>query len=295
MIKIKAPAKINLFLEVTAKRPDGYHDLETLFAKIEIFDELVFQKKEYGGFSFAVNGDIPGSGEISDNIVYKAAMKFYQAFNVKPAADIKLNKNIPVGAGLGGGSSDAAATLLGLCKLHDIDSHTYISRLKTIAAELGSDVPFFLVNSPAAIGRGRGEVLEPIEVNGRLPYIILVYPPKPVFTKEVYASLKLGSATEIKENLAKLKNMVKDFKNGTFQPAEAKLFNRLEYPVLPKRPDIAEVKDRLLSLGSEAVLMSGSGSSVFGLASSQKKAEIIASRMAEFSGYRVFSVGFARI
>ncbi|MCR4819989.1 MAG: 4-(cytidine 5'-diphospho)-2-C-methyl-D-erythritol kinase [Elusimicrobiales bacterium] len=296
MIKIKAPAKINLFLEITGKRPDGFHDLETIFAKIEIYDELCFNKKEYGGFSMKVNGDIPGSGLIKDNIVYKAAMKFYEAFpNVKPAADIVLNKNIPVGAGLGGGSSDAAACLLGLCKLHDIDSNTYITRLRKIAAELGSDVPFFLVKGPAAIGRGRGEILETIEMNGRLPYVILVYPPKPVFTKEAYGKLKLGTEKEISANIKQMSLIADSLKKGNFQPSKANLFNRLEEPVLPGRPDIAEIKEMLLAAGSEAALMSGSGASCFGLASSQKKAEMIASRLELNDECRIFVAGFAKI
>ena len=296
MIRIKAPAKINLFLEVTGKRPDGFHELETIFAKIEIFDELAFQKREYGGFSLSVNGMPAGSGELKDNIVYKAAMKFYEAFpNIKPSADIVLDKNIPVGAGLGGGSSDAASALLGLCKLHDIDSHTYIARLRNIAAELGSDVPFFLVKGPAAIGRGRGEILEPLEMNGRLPYVILVYPPKPVFTKEVYGRLKIGSSAEIAENVKKLSVIAESFRKGKFNPSDAGLFNRLEEPVLPFRPDVAEVKEMLIAAGSEAALMSGSGASCFGLASSRKKAEAIAARMAENSEYRVFTAGFAKI
>jgi len=296
MIKIKAPAKINLFLEVTGKRPDGFHDLETIFAKIEIFDELSFQKREYGGFSLSVNGMPAGSGELKDNIVYKAAMKFYEAFpDIKPSADIVLDKNIPVGAGLGGGSSDAAAALTGLCRLHDVDPHTYAVRLRKIAAELGSDVPFFLVKGPAAIGRGRGEILEPLEMNGRLPYVILVYPPAPVFTKEVYGRLKLGNSEEISANVKRMEAVAESLKKGNFIPSESGLFNRLEEPVLPFRPDVAEVKERLAAAGSEAVLMSGSGASCFGLASSRKKAEAIAARMAENSEYRVFTAGFAKI
>ena len=297
MIRIKAPAKINLFLETTAKRPDGYHDLETLFAKVSIYDELIFEKKRYGGFSLTVNGSIPGgNGSFKNNIIYKAAMKFYEAFpNVKPAADIVLNKNIPVGGGLGGGSSDGAAALLGLCKLHDVDPHTYKVRLHGIAAELGSDVPFFLLSGPSAIGRGRGEILEPVKMQGRLPYIVLAYPPKPVFTKDAYGNLKLGSRDEIDANLKKLSEIVRSLQSGTFVPSEAPLFNRLENSVLPGRDDIQEVKDMLLSAGSEKVMMTGSGATCFGLASSQKKAEKIADYMSQNRDLRVFTAQFAEI
>ncbi len=296
MIKIKAPAKINLFLEVTGKRPDGFHDLETLFAKISLYDELVFERKRYGGFTLTVNGKIPGNGSFKENIIYKAAMKFYEAFpDVKPAADIVLNKNIPVGGGLGGGSSDGAAALLGLCKLHDVDPYTYRVRLHNIAAELGSDVPFFLVNGPAAIGRGRGEILEPVGMQGRLPYLVLAYPPKPVFTKDAYGNLKIGKQDEIDANLKKLSDMVQSLRNGTFVPSEAPLFNRLESSVLPGREDIQEVKDMLLAAGSEAVMMTGSGATCFGLASSQKKAERIADYMSANRDLRVFVASFAEI
>lgn len=297
MIRIKTPAKINLFLEVTRKREDGFHELETLFAKVGIYDELIFEKKRYGGFTLTVNGKIPGgNGSFKQNIIYKAAMKFYEAFpDVKPAADIVLNKNIPVGGGLGGGSSDGAAALLGLCKLHDVDPHTYKVRLHNIAAELGSDVPFFLLKGPAAIGRGRGEILEPVAMQGRLPYLILAYPPKPSFTAEAYGKLKLGRKEEISENLEKMSKIVESLKNGTFVPSEAPLFNRLESSVLPGREDIQEIKEMLLAAGSEAVMMTGSGATCFGLASSQRKAEKIADYMSQNRELRVFVAPFADI
>lgn len=297
MIRIKTPAKINLFLEVTRKREDGFHELETLFAKVGIYDEIIFEKKRYGGFTLTVNGKIPGgNGSFKQNIIYKAAMKFYEAFpDVKPAADIVLNKNIPVGGGLGGGSSDGAAALLGLCKLHDVDPHTYKVRLHNIAAELGSDVPFFLLKGPAAIGRGRGEILEPVAMQGRLPYLILAYPPKPSFTAEAYGKLKLGRKEEISENLEKMSKIVESLKNGTFVPSEAPLFNRLESSVLPGREDIQEIKEMLLAAGSEAAMMTGSGATCFGLASSQRKAEKIADYMSQNRELRVFVAPFADI
>jgi len=289
MIKLKAFAKINLFLEVTRRRPDGYHDLATLFARIGVCDRLSFKKIAVPGISLLVKGSPKELARPTDNIVFRAALKFFAAFNIRPAIEIKLEKNIPVGAGLGGGSSDAAAALLGLARFYKLPK-SVSGRLMKIAASLGSDVPFFMLGAGLAEGAGRGEKLKVLKPAGSLPYIVLVYPGVPVYTKAVYGSLKLGEPAEIKKRLADFRRLTGSLKKGVF--ASELLFNRLEEPVLPKHKAVRLARKKLAGLGADAVLMSGSGASIFGLCRSGAKAARIAAEMKCIRGYTVFLTKF---
>lgn len=291
MVKIAARAKLNLFLEVTGRRADGYHDLATLFARIGLADALTLKKSAAPGINLQVEGG-PALGEPRDNIIYKAAEKFFAAFRLEPAVEIRLKKNIPVGAGLGGGSSDGAAALLGLAKLYRTPRSAF-PRLMKIAAAIGSDVPFFMLDEMMAEGRGRGEKLKPLRPAGRLPYIVLVYPGVPVYTKEVYGNLKLAPAPEIKARLKEFSGLCSLIKKGAFVPGRAgRLFNRLEDPVLPRHRAVREAKARLAALGADAALMSGSGACVFGLCRGRAKAAAIAGALGRIKGYRVFLTKF---
>lgn len=288
MLKVKAFAKLNLFLEVNRRRPDGYHELATLFARIGVSDELSF-KRAAPGIRLIVKGGPRELGRPAENIVFKAAFRFFEAFGLSPAVEIKLEKKIPVGAGLGGGSSDAAATLLGLARLYKLPK-SFSGRLMKIAAALGSDVPFFMLEAAMAEGRGRGEKLKVLKPGRGLPHIVLVYPGSPVYTKEVYGGLKLGSAAEIKRRLKDFRGLSGLLKRGgEFGPL---LFNRLEEPVLPKHKAVRLAKEKLLELGADAALMSGSGASVFGLCRSGAKAARIAAEMKCIRGYTVFLTKF---
>lgn len=291
MVKIAARAKLNLFLEVTGRRPDGYHDLATLFARVGVADSLTLRKSAVPGISLAVEGG-PALGRPRDNIVYKAAEKFFAAFGIEPAVEIRLEKNIPVGAGLGGGSSDGAAALLGLAKLYRTPRSAF-PRLMKIAAAIGSDVPFFMLDAAMAEGRGRGEKLKPLKPAGRLPYIVLVYPGVPVYTKDVYGNLKLGSAPEIKARLKEFRELRTLIKKGGFAPGRSgRLFNRLEDPVLPRHAAVRLAREKLAALGADAALMSGSGACVFGLCRGRAKAAAIAGVLERIKGYRVFLTKF---
>lgn len=293
MIKLKAPAKVNLFLEVTGKRPDGYHDLATLFAKVGIYDELEFSRGRPGIRLAVRGGGIPGSSSARDNIIYKAAEKFFAAFAIEPAVGITLRKNIPVGAGLGGGSSDAAAALLGLCRLYGLKRPAVIKKLMKLAAELGSDVPFFLLEEGMAAGTGRGEKLKAIKRRGKMPELVLVYPGLPVYTKEVYGALRLGAPAAIKRRTADFSRLVRLVKEGKFSAAGAGLmFNRLEDPVLPLHPEVRQAREDLAKAGADGVLMSGSGATVFALVWGRRRALKIASVMAVNKKHRVFFAKF---
>lgn len=291
-MKIKAYAKVNLFLEVTRRRPDGYHDLATLFGRVGLCDDLVFAKSSAPGIELEVKGGPPGlAGE--DNIVHKAAVEFFKVFKLAPAVKIRLVKRIPVGAGLGGGSSDAAAALRGLARMYGLSRAGSRARLMRIAAGLGSDVPFFMLDAVLAEGKGRGEKLTPLAFTGRLPYIVLVYPGVPVYTKGVYSRLKLGAPAEIRGRLAGLKKLRGLIKRGAFGKESAELlFNRLEDAVLPVNKEVRLAKAKLLKLGGDFALMSGSGSTVFALCNEKNKARDIATAAACIGGYRVFFANF---
>jgi len=293
VIRIEAPAKINLFLEVTGDRPDGYHNLATLFAKISLADGLTLKKTEKPGVSLkVVNKANLKPLKTGDNIVYKAAMAFFEAFKINPAVEITLVKKIPVGAGLGGGSSDAAAALKGLCRLYGVNADKNIKKLRAAALALGSDVPFFLTRGAFSAGTGRGELLTPVKSKGRLPVIILVYPGVPVYTGPVYKALKPVAAFETAGNIKKFKLLIKALQAGKpLNDWGRLLFNRLEEPVLPRYEAVRRAKEDLIKAGAASVLMSGSGASVFALSEDRASADKI-SKIIKKSNRKVFLVDF---
>ncbi|MHB0995783.1 MAG: 4-(cytidine 5'-diphospho)-2-C-methyl-D-erythritol kinase [Elusimicrobiales bacterium] len=292
MLRIKARAKVNLFLEVTRRRPDGFHELATLFARTGVCDTLTLRRGA-PGIKLSVKGGPKELGRAEDNIVHKAAVRFFETFRIAPSAEFKLEKRIPVGAGLGGGSSDAAAALLGLAKLYRVPRAGF-PKLMKIAAAIGSDVAFFLLDETFAEGRGRGEKLKVLKASGRLPYLVLLYPGAPVYTKEVYGRLKLGSAAGIKSRVSDFKKLCRLLKAGKFgQDASGLLFNRLEEPVLPRHKAVRRAREKLAALGADAVLMSGSGATVFALCRDRAKARKIAAAAGRIKGYRVFLTKFS--
>jgi 4-diphosphocytidyl-2-C-methyl-D-erythritol kinase len=270
IIKLKSPAKINLFLEVAGKRKDGYHDLITVFAKINICDYISIEKISSNGIKVSMKNNsnlrLKKSG---DNIIHKTALRFFEEFKIKPNVKIKVEKNIPVGAGLGGGSANSAMVLSGLCHIYGIDLKTNRKKLALIAKSLGADVPFFLSDSSFCVGRGIGDRLYPFKVKKRGYFILLVYPGIPVSTKIAYSNLKLPSKKKADLNNAKCLKLVKGLKTVEDLVKIKDLpMNRFEESVFPKYPAIMKVKEKMMSLGADIAMMSGSGSSVFGIFSS---------------------------
>jgi len=261
MIIIKAPAKINLGLHVVGRREDGYHTIETLFQAVDLFDEL-YLSRDASGVSLSIEGLDLDAGE--GNLVYKAATRLLDAASCSGGVTIRLIKRIPVGAGLGGGSSDAAATLKGLVDLYGIPLST--KALCELASSLGADVPFFL-NGPIAFGYGIGDILE---IAPPLPamWVVIVKPKFSISTGWVYQEYDL--------RLTKTGNKIKILKsaivNGDVHRIGKSLFNDLESICFDRFPVLAEIKKGLLSLGACGALMSGSGSSVFGLFSDETEA-----------------------
>ena len=257
-----APAKINLSLRVLGRRADGFHDLESLMCPVSVFDTLDVTRRESGGLEFTCDDAMLPAGE--DNLAVRAARLFCAARGLEPNVRIALTKHIPHGAGLGGGSSDAATTLLALDRLFA----TGISRdaLATMAAELGSDVPFFIYESAAMIS-GRGERVEPVAFPHALP-LLLIKPPFGVPTPWAYSRWR--DAREIPE-----------VPYGAQAFPWGELVNDLERPVFEKFIFLADLKRWLQAQPKAAgALMSGSGATIFAVLKTKEDAVALGGRVA---------------
>ncbi len=257
MIVKQSPAKINLILNVLRKRKDGYHDIATLMQRISLYDEAKFSLK---GETIAVR--CPGSSlpENEENIVYSAAEAFFSYVSYSSGVEITINKRIPIAAGLGGGSSNAATTIVTLNDM--IGSNCSQKELMKIGTKIGADVPFFIFGKTAwAFGIGDSlQIAEDIP----LMWFVLVNPGFEVSTKKVYEELKLGLTKEI------IKYSIPRFTKVS-QVSE-KLFNDLETVTLEYHPVLSEIKGLLMEYGALGSLMSGSGPTVFGVFTGERNA-----------------------
>lgn len=261
-MQVLAPAKINLSLKILGRRDDGFHEIETMIAPITLCDEIEIGKSD-NSEEIEFHCDDPSVPPGGDNLIVRAAKSFFAATKLKPAVSIELKKKIPHGAGLGGGSSDAASTLLALNQLFE----TKLPRetLAGIAEVIGSDIPFFIFQS-AALCKGRGELVSPIKLRKRLS-LLLLKPAFAVSTAWAYARWR-GAAAEI-PNVA----------YGAQEFAGLTFVNDLERPVFEKFIFLAQLKMWLLKQPEAgAVLMSGSGSTVFAVLREDGDADIIARR-----------------
>lgn len=248
---LKAPAKINWFLSVLNKREDGYHNIISPMQCVDLFDELSFDEAEE--IQVLSDLDIPAEG----NLVYKAAALLKSASSYKFGARIELKKNIPVAAGLGGGSSDAAYTLIGLNRLWGLNFDK--GDLMRLAAEIGSDVPFFL-GGPLALIEGRGEKVTELNTESSL-VVLLVKPDVSVSTPWAYNSFK----TRLTKKAVDIKLFCQALDEKNFAFLRDAVFNDLEDVVINKYPVVGEIKRMLVQNGAFFSLMSGSGSTVFGV------------------------------
>ncbi len=256
-LTLLAPAKLNLHLKVVGRRPDGMHELVTLMQPLSLADRLVL---EPGGEGISFTCDVAGLQE--DNLVERAARLWFRAAGLEAGVSLRLEKNIPVAAGLGGGSSDAAATLLGLNRLYG--QPLDMARLQDLAAALGADVPFFL-HGVTALCTGVGDRVEPWPHYRRWHYL-LVNPGIEVSTAWVYGQLDL--AWTIRPNLNKIYRLP----SGD-SPLEDLLVNDLEEVTIRAYPELEAIKETLSRAGARGVLMSGSGPTVFGVFDSAARAQ----------------------
>ena len=275
-----SPAKINLFLAVTGRRSDGYHELLTLMACLDLYDRI---RLHFAGRGIRLSCDAPGVPRDDTNLAFRAAALFRSAYRAKtgrPAfagLSIELVKRIPAGAGLGGGSSNAATILKALND--EVREPFSPEALAKLALQLGADVPFFLYGQPA-LATGIGERLEPFP--GLAPYpLLIVFPGQGLPTADVYKALNL--------RLTKCEKKLKEhlLKRSHFDAA-AHLCNDLEAVATQRCPVIASIKTELNRLGALGALMSGSGSSVFGLFASADEACKARQQIATHADWHVF-------
>lgn len=254
---LKAPAKVNFRLDVVKKRPDGYHELRMIMQRIDLCDEIEISLCQQPGISLSCDhAFIP---QDKRNIVWKAAEKILELSAKDVGISIKLKKNIPVAAGLGGGSSDAAATLMGLNEL--LGTGLTDEELMAVGLGLGADVPFFIFKKPA-LAEGVGEKLSPLEQIPKL-WLILVNPGIHVSTSWAYRNLNLTS----EKVTAKIPILYKSSAD-----VASILSNDLEAVTLNKYPVIGKIKEELTAAGADGTLMSGSGSTVFAVFANESAA-----------------------
>jgi 4-diphosphocytidyl-2-C-methyl-D-erythritol kinase len=274
-ITLKAPAKVNYLLDVIRRRPDGYHDLRMVMQRVNLCDEITITLKDRPGISVRCgkNGVPDGPG----NIAWKAANALFELAGCSQGAEISITKNIPVAAGLGGGSSDAASVLMGMNEL----LHLGLSdqRLMEIGVKLGADVPFFIFKK-TALAEGIGEALT---VMPEMPaaWVLLVNPGVHVSTAWVYKNLQLTNRPEL-ARLPTLYDSVADI---------CSIFaNDLESVTIPAFPVIAEIKAAMLQHGALGAMMSGSGPTVFGLFQDKQTAEQARAAITKNTGWFAVAV-----
>jgi 4-diphosphocytidyl-2-C-methyl-D-erythritol kinase len=264
---LKSPAKINLFLNILKKREDGYHEIATLMQAIDLEDGIALEKREKG---ITLSTDHPDCPADESNLAYKAAALLLEDQGIEEGLHIDIRKRIPIAAGLGGGSSDAATTLKGLDRLFELKVPP--GELTRLAAKLGSDVPFFLGPSQA-LAKGRGEILKPVRFYTDY-WLVMVCPDFGISTQWAYQNYRI-SLTRIKKeyNLKNLENRKEFFE------ALLDFDNDLEKAVQERYPAIGRIKEILTSSGAIKSSMSGSGPTVYGVFEQKLKAEEVARKI----------------
>jgi 4-diphosphocytidyl-2-C-methyl-D-erythritol kinase len=274
-------AKLNLFLEVKGRRVDGYHELLTVFQTVSLQDRLTFSPSR--SKKIVVKCNVEGIPVDERNLVVQAAMALKESYGLDVGARIHLEKVIPAGGGLGGGSSNAAATLLGLCRLWDIQPGR--RELAELACVLGADVPFFLYGG-TAVGTGIGDILTPIR-NVAIPWILIVTPPVHVSTGAAFKQLNAPALTK---NYTDIMLSVSDAEALASGLQPEGFHNEFEPVIFRIKPEIERVKQVLIELGARTSMMSGSGSSVFGIFDNREAQLLALSRLKEEASWRVFPV-----
>lgn len=253
-LKVKGYAKINLGLDVIRRLPNGYHQVKMVMQAIDLWDELTLERSE-GGITMTTDSDSLATDE--SNLVWRAARLMQETFSLKTGLTIHLQKNIPIAAGLAGGSTDAAAVMKGINRFFDLN--VPLPKLMELSTAIGADVPFCILGG-TALAEGIGERLTPL---APIPFchILIAKPDISVSTKYVYEHL---DSTGIEKH-PDLDGMTAAISSGSLPGIISRMENVLETVTIPAHPVIAAIKRRLLKLGAEGSLMSGSGPTVFGI------------------------------
>ena len=255
-ITLTAPAKVNLFLKVLGKRKDGYHDIHTVFEKISLADKITISSTP-GGIKILSDKII--TSNFKDNIAYKAAELVIREFKINSGVKIHIRKKIPMAAGLGGGSSDAASVLMGMDRLFGLRISK--SRMIDLAAKLGADVPFFVSGTAFATGKGVGEKLKPLNIDMKL-WHLLIFPGFKSATKGIYEAFdKLDFALTGLARDVKIHFSISGYTD--FGAIEAMLYNDLQCAAISEKNILGSIIERLTASLGKKIILSGSGPSVF--------------------------------
>jgi len=268
-LSLRTPAKINWVLRITGKRKDGYHDIISLMQCVSLYDELIFDHADL--ITVECDVDIP----VSDNLVYKAAALLKTCVSYRKGARIAVKKQIPVSAGLGGGSSDAACTLSGLNTLWGLGLRN--QELSSIGAQIGSDIPFFF-SSPAALVEGKGDRVNSLKIVPSL-VLLLVKPHVNVSTAWAYAAFDRLHGRTLTKKPIDIKLLCQALEKQDYLSLTKILTNDLEEVVMRDYPAVSEIKHKLTEMGAEVSAMSGSGPTVFGVFRDKEKAVKAAAAM----------------
>ncbi len=280
-ITVSAPAKINLFLKITGRRPDGYHDIDTLFEKITLSDTATFKKRESGIEIVSDARDLP-LGEA--NLIHRAVCLLNKKYGRDLGVGVKLDKSIPIGAGLGGGSSDAAAALRAVNRLYALGACE--EELREFAREIGADVPFFLSGASRAVGSGRGDIMEEARASGKIRYLLLL-PGFEISAKDAYEWAD-GRAFD---GSGSARGMLDSIENEDLRAASGMVRNDLEGLALSRDTRLGLLRDVMVKNGAYAAAVSGSGPALYGIfgnegeVTSARKA--IMEQTASLPGWRV--------
>jgi 4-diphosphocytidyl-2-C-methyl-D-erythritol kinase len=268
-----SPCKVNLLLNILGKRADGFHELETVMHPVNLHDRLAFERSERG---IALTCSEPALPTDSNNLVYRAAESFLLAANLKEGVRIRLEKKIPLAAGLGGGSGNAATTLIGLNEL--FGQPLSQDKLYALAASLGSDIPFFLQNKPA-LALGRGEQIRPLDFFPAMrgAAFLLIHPGFGIATSWAYQQLP-RFPDALKGQGGRAEKLITLLQTSGLEMAGAEFYNSLEAPALHKYPILGLFQEFLRANGAPVTLMSGSGSTTFAILKSRPAAEELAGK-----------------
>tara|TARA_R110002111_G_scaffold262694_1_gene340199 strand:- start:131424 stop:132341 length:918 start_codon:yes stop_codon:yes gene_type:complete len=280
-ITVHAPAKLNLFLSIDHKRSDGFHDITSLMLSVGIYDTLVFTEEPSSEVELRVveaNSLLPQQTQVQtcipcgeDNLVVRAIRLLQAKTGQHRGIRIQLTKRIPSEAGLGGGSSDAAATLFAANKLWQLGLS--LNDLRDLAAELGSDIPFFLTESTSAICRGRGELIEPVSVPHCLHFVV-VRPRSGLSTADVYRHCRVGN-----HSADQVGQLVHNLASGQFHSLSSLMLNDLQTPAEKLNSEILILKDYFSKQSVLGHMMSGSGTAYFGVCQNRAQARQVAARL----------------
>lgn len=262
-LQLKAYGKINLGLDVIRKRPDGYHDLDMIMQMVDVYDDVIIEKK--AGEEIVVKADAAVLSNGKDNLAYMAAKMLFDEFGIKSGVEITIHKRIPIAGGMAGGSSDCATTLIGINEMFNLGLSK--QQLMERGVKLGADVPYCVLGG-TAIARGIGEVLTPLPTPPQC-HVIIAKPPISVSTAYVYGHIRPDEITKRPD----IEQMTLAIKEQDLNKLSNLLYNVMEEVTVSEYPVIEKLKSIMLENGALNSIMSGSGPTVFGLFDDREKAQ----------------------